>query len=430
MTNNRILAALIEARGLIRSGGNPNHVESGEKGGQFTSGPGGSSAKHGKHWAKRQRRRKKRLADKVKEIRTDRAEMKARHKAERQDWVKTERAERKTLRQEHHAEHKSLAKDQTKERRELDRDHAREIRREKDPDELASIHETHGLNKAEQESSHRQEVKDLWASHKEARSDQRVEHQGIRKDIKEGHKDERREFAGRTKDELREEFKSKKTDSGHSFVSIGSDGKPSIDVNRMHKTAVDLMPDRQDMLKGKVRGDPALAKVAKSKGFDGKGTVVSKGDLDQKIKEGAVEMHRGMIADDDKQLEGYIKQFKEGDIHYGLGLHGNGIYAASGPNGKKGATEYANGNEKGVVRMALMSDAKVINIADLKVISKKVADSVYESKARGDEFTTMKTLSDHGMVATMLGYDAIKSHTDYTPGEYVILNRKKLYIQE
>ncbi len=200
MTNNRILAALVEARSLLRSEGNPNHDDQG----RFATAPG-----HGKHHAKRQRR-KKRLAKRVKAIRADRAEMKARHKAERQDRVKTERAERKDLRREHHAEHKSLGRDQARERKELDRDHARELRREKNPEERASIVESHGLNQKEQASSHRQERKDLRAAHKEARADQATEHRDERQNVKEGHRDERREWVEGVKDELRDEFPHRK----------------------------------------------------------------------------------------------------------------------------------------------------------------------------------------------------------------------------
>ncbi len=202
MTSNRILAALVEARALLRSEGNPNH----DALGKFAHGPGGG---HGKHHARRQRR-KNRLQRKVKAIRTDRAEMKARHKAERQDRVKTERSERKSLRQEHHAEHKSLARDQAKERREMDRDHARELRREKDPEERTSLAETHGLNLKEQGASHRQERQDLRAAHKEARADQATEHRDERQNVKEGHRDERREWAENVKDELRDEFPKRK----------------------------------------------------------------------------------------------------------------------------------------------------------------------------------------------------------------------------
>lgn len=55
------MAAMEGFLALRASGGNPNHVSSGEKGGQFTSG-GGSGGGHGKHYARRQRKKAKLLA--------------------------------------------------------------------------------------------------------------------------------------------------------------------------------------------------------------------------------------------------------------------------------------------------------------------------------------------------------------------------------
>ncbi len=220
--SDRIVRALNEARDLLRSEGNPNHDDQG----RFAVAPG-----HGKHHAKRQRR-KKRLAKRVKAIQAERHELKTRHKAERQERVQAERSERKALRQEHHAEHKSLAKDQARELKELDRDHAREIRREKDPEERASLVESHELNQKEQASSHRQERKDLRAAHKEARADQHTEHQDERRNVKEGHRDERREWVEGVKDELREEFPHRKGKGNAKRTSPGHVARAGLDQRR------------------------------------------------------------------------------------------------------------------------------------------------------------------------------------------------------
>jgi hypothetical protein len=72
---------------LLRSEGNPNHVGSGPKGGQFTSGSGGGGVggkPHGKHFAERQRR-------------------KAKLKAKQKEVVKKHTGERKEKRQQHMA---------------------------------------------------------------------------------------------------------------------------------------------------------------------------------------------------------------------------------------------------------------------------------------------------------------------------------------
>ena len=96
---------------MVRAGkGNPNHVASGEKGGQFTSGPGGGAA-HGKHWAKRQRRkeRQKRQGKKKVQRFANAAkrkvnELKAEHRTERRDVSTRQRKEKQKLESEHAAQ--------------------------------------------------------------------------------------------------------------------------------------------------------------------------------------------------------------------------------------------------------------------------------------------------------------------------------------
>lgn len=103
----RILETLIEARlalrrewiapiAVTRAGeGNPNHKPAGPGGGQFTSGGGGSgSHAEGKHHARRQRRKLRRL--------------KERHRAERKEHLRREEGERKSLAREHAREHRRL----------------------------------------------------------------------------------------------------------------------------------------------------------------------------------------------------------------------------------------------------------------------------------------------------------------------------------
>ena len=87
------MAAMEGFLALRASGGNPNHVASGEKGGQFTSGSGGggpATKPHGKHWARRQRRKKKLLA-----------KLKAEGHAKIAKVKEKQRAERKALREKH-----------------------------------------------------------------------------------------------------------------------------------------------------------------------------------------------------------------------------------------------------------------------------------------------------------------------------------------
>lgn len=119
------VADLERTYALLRSdAGNPNHADDGK----FASSPGGSG--HETYYEKLRRRRKrhrKRKRDrKIKEIRKDRAEMKARHKGERADRVKTEHADRKDLRSTHVDEKREHRRGEVKERKEILRDQKKE----------------------------------------------------------------------------------------------------------------------------------------------------------------------------------------------------------------------------------------------------------------------------------------------------------------
>ncbi len=162
--SNRILAALVEARALLRSEGNPNHDDEGK----FASAPG---AKHGKHWAKKQRRKAKRKA-KLEAIRKDykgqAKDLKKEHRAERAALIKTQLKERTTKAKEHvkekvehrkyeATEKKTLLKEHKKTHRDLGREHGRELahedrQHEKTKTKIDATHaEGHAKLKAEQE---------------------------------------------------------------------------------------------------------------------------------------------------------------------------------------------------------------------------------------------------------------------------------------
>lgn len=118
--------------------GNPNHVESGAKGGQFTSGSGGGGNGSDKHAARRERRHK--LVEKTyRKGKRDVADTRREQRADRKDLVKTQRKDHADLRKEHAAdvkhhdadtakEHKSLEHTYGKERQASERAFAREHR--------------------------------------------------------------------------------------------------------------------------------------------------------------------------------------------------------------------------------------------------------------------------------------------------------------
>ncbi len=167
MTSNRILAALVEARALLRSEGNPNHDDEGK----FASSPGGHAKPHGKHWAKKQRRKAKRKAnleglrkeykqagkDLKKGHRSERKELTRdqrkehiakgkEHAKDRADQRKYEAAEKKTLLKDHKKTHAALLKEHGKERAHEDKQH------EKSKAKIDAMHtQAHAELKAKQE---------------------------------------------------------------------------------------------------------------------------------------------------------------------------------------------------------------------------------------------------------------------------------------
>lgn len=106
--------------------GNPNHKGSGPGGGQFTSG-GGSS--HGKHWARRQRRKKKLLAKLRQQGHAKIAKVKERQRGERKSLRDKQRAG-KTSYADRRTESKELAAKQRSERQETIKELKAEVRQE------------------------------------------------------------------------------------------------------------------------------------------------------------------------------------------------------------------------------------------------------------------------------------------------------------
>jgi hypothetical protein len=108
---------------LTRDGGNPNHVDSGPKGGQFTSGHGGG----GKHAARNRRRRlrkKKRLNELREKGHKAIAEQKAQHAKDRESVIKDQKGERLEQRKTHKEERKTFAKEARADRKAIRDRHA------------------------------------------------------------------------------------------------------------------------------------------------------------------------------------------------------------------------------------------------------------------------------------------------------------------
>jgi hypothetical protein len=171
---------------------NPNHVGSGPHGGEFAPG-------HGKHHAKRQRRKAKLQAMRKaghKEI----ADQRKRHRGERKSMVISERHDRKRIAKEHKSEAKDKLKDYQRDAAAIRKEYSstpRKIKRE-GKEKLVAAKEYHKKLYTGMKESHKQEWKDLT-----------VEHGAARKEVVSDQKKERRQLGDDLKKELREKFKKK-----------------------------------------------------------------------------------------------------------------------------------------------------------------------------------------------------------------------------
>lgn len=209
-------------------------------------------------------------------------------------------------------------------------------------------------------------------------------------------------------------------------------------------------------------------------GFDAKPTLVTEGQWADLEASGWTPMYRGISADTDDELAGYVRQFLEGDEPYaGSGFFGSGHYTTdireTAENyarealgiGQEIQGERATGQ---VLDILLHKDARVIDRDDLDRLYRETSDKISRSvdeiyglrpggeRARSWESLTKDeqeriadilafeniVMEDMGRFATMMGYDAIRvrnpiiSYVDRTPIKdtyYVVLNRGALAVR-
>ncbi len=238
---------------LLRTG-NPNHKASGPGGGQFTSGGGGSggaTSTHGKHFAKRQRRRQRKLEKLRQKGHARIAELKGKHSKERKALrtkhrekgtsYSDRRSEYQALRAKHRGESRQTVDTIKKEVREAfpkstgKSSKAKEFRErvEKGTQKLGEIHgkerqatmERHAKERGEQQKTHREERKYTRDVHAEERRDTIEEHQQYhredaehiikreRESQKEDHADQRMQLIADQKQEWKDARKEHRSES-------------------------------------------------------------------------------------------------------------------------------------------------------------------------------------------------------------------------
>jgi hypothetical protein len=222
------------------------------------------------------------------------------------------------------------------------------------------------------------------------------------------------------------------------------------------------------------RGDQHLAEMWRRQGFDALPRVVSADEYDALLGDGWRQMHRGLAADTDEIVAGYVEQFIAGaDPFVGKGLFGSGTYAAEALDTAENFTRQTARGEATqtgqVLNMALRPDARVVDMEDvwagMRQVEQEERDfanalrakynledagwSDLQAAANDAERAMMRELSQRENLlaerpsnwATVNGYDAIRierprvrftgNDDDFVDDTYwIILNRGALAVKE
>lgn len=224
----------------------------------------------------------------------------------------------------------------------------------------------------------------------------------------------------------------RKVTSISKFAAAKNNYKPGKDEAQWFSDNAVKVDERQQG--GPHWSDRLIEQAAQKQGW-GKPTVGSKFDVDEAVKNGWAEIHRGA------ESAAVIDSFRNdsaAEFHYGTGIWGNGTYFSNDP---KVAEAYATG--KGLrwqasssgptMRGAISKDAKIITYEELEEEMK-----FFEGESFSDAFNYVFA-TDPGRYAAMRGYDAIlvKGRDDGTgklkrkdfADQYVILNRTALIVE-
>jgi len=195
-----------------------------------------------------------------------------------------------------------------------------------------------------------------------------------------------------------------------------------------------------------LHGDNVLDEISKMQGWDVAPRVVEPGEIDAAVKNGAVEMFRGVAEFPETPTNAQMAEsFRTGAVRNGNGIYGNGTYTTPI---RKSAEKYAGFDiplvknaEDGIIRMYIDPKARVIELTDL--LAKMESDL---SRAFGlidnqgivvkppaGMITSLDDLqSDPGRYAALHGYDVIRIVAQDGAGgglQYNVLNRAAVIIE-
>ena len=196
-----------------------------------------------------------------------------------------------------------------------------------------------------------------------------------------------------------------------------------------------------------------INKVLKAQGFDGKPTVLSKEDFLKAVDDDTFIGQRTYTAPSKETLDKYIAMLRSGDFYVdcrtGGRAHGKGMYAAAdytkGKDLRRVIDEMAHYQRLGGIlrreeytmteTLTVSPTAKIIDEANIRdefiyKFTQNLKQQGYTTRQINDRIITEGWLRrDVGVLASLMGYDVIRSVPSPRRADYmVILNRTKLIL--
>ncbi len=143
------------------------------------------------------------------------------------------------------------------------------------------------------------------------------------------------------------------------FIRELTDSAPASALNQFGIT--DRVQGLVDLKQRVGYGDKELDELARLLGKDGRPTMYADSQIDEFVQAGEVEIFRGV--DEVEYADGFIN----GAYESGNGIFGSGWYSSTSFDTAKGYTPFdyrGNGEQVGMMRMTLKSDAKVMDYED------------------------------------------------------------------
>lgn len=201
-------------------------------------------------------------------------------------------------------------------------------------------------------------------------------------------------------------------------------------------------------------GDRGLLAIYKSRGYDAKPQIMNRKDIRKYINNNPKSPHlyRGAGKSSSGQSgKDKMDHFINDNFHYaGLGVYGNGTYAAESPktgryagvnSGYRTARAYARGEKDAIIRCTLDSKAKTGNFNTIRKNKMEFLSELQRHYHQGDisgsDYDYLFNLAkDTGRFAALRGFDAYKTTNSRHGGAsqqtpfWIILNRGSMIIQD